>query len=205
MSDYDGLPRPLPFPLRSPITIIGDTSEEPDCEGSSFVWPDDSDERVLVPFSLSLNEYNILANTIDVGRDIAYGDSAIAVWSLWTRQTECSVSICDIVADCFANDPEFRQSVIDSLKSDPLFQQVIQGLSGRAPEPQIEGQIFGGDCDEDVVAGRIIALVDKMNTRNVDFLEIVEVRTNDEERVFAVLSAIPVIGESHDAEILGII
>lgn len=216
MSEYDGTPRPLPYPLQNPLTITGYTEEDADCEASSFVWPEDSDEKVLVPFLLSLNEYNVLSNTIDVGRDIAYGTSSIAVLSLWLRNMRCNVSICDMVAHCFANDPEFRESVIQSLMSDPsVVSQIVQGLaasdefntyinekvSGLTIEA-VTGALFKEDCDNSVVAGRVIQIVDVMDQNNIDFFEIVEVGTNDEERVAAMLGAIPVLGMSPVDEVL---
>ena len=85
MSEYDGSARPLSWPLLNPLVLSRTTEDDPECEGSSFVWPEDSDERVPVIFNLSLNEYTVLSSTIDVGSDIAYGIDAIRVWWLWTR------------------------------------------------------------------------------------------------------------------------
>lgn len=94
--------RALEYPLTSSLVLSAVISEdEPDCGGSSSViFPDDPDERTVIPFLLSLNEYNVLASAIDVGSDIAYGADAIAVMWLWLRNTRCMEMICDWIQDC---------------------------------------------------------------------------------------------------------
>lgn len=84
MGEYDGLNRPLPYPLKSPV-VWGRTLEDVTEVASSFVWPLDSDERVYLVFKLSLNEYNVLSSTLDVGSDIAYSEDALRVMWLWQR------------------------------------------------------------------------------------------------------------------------
>jgi len=51
-----------------------------------------------------------------------------------------------------------------------------------------------GSCDNDNVAGEIITLVEAINQYNVDALEIVEVGTNDEERLSTFISGFPGFG-----------
>lgn len=94
--------RPLVFPLGNAVTLSSEISaDEPDCDGSSAViFPSDPDERTVIPFLLSLNEYNVLASAIDVGSDIAYGEDAIAVMWLWLRNTRCMDMICDWLSNC---------------------------------------------------------------------------------------------------------
>lgn len=205
MSDFDEFEiRPLKYPLQTSEEIEAETPDDATPSGV-FVWPDDPDEKTYVLFHLSQHEYTALSSAVDVGRDIAYGLGSTAIWWLWIRNMVQVPEICAMVADCFANDAAFRESVINSLKNDPVFQQTISEMAGRSTGPQIEGELFGGDCDNDVVAGRVIAIVGKLNTRNVDFLEIVEVGTNDEERVSSVLAAIPILGESPVDEVIDII
>lgn len=84
MSQYASPKRKLPWELLWPAAL-NRTTEDVTEVASSFVWPANSDERVYVVFKLSLNEYNVLASTIDVGSDIAYSDDAIRVMWLWQR------------------------------------------------------------------------------------------------------------------------
>ncbi len=95
--EFYGPIRPLSWELRS-SKRTHNTVEDDDCESpSSFVWPEDPDERTVIPFLLSLNEYVVLATCIDVGRDIAYPFTSERVTWLWLRNFRCEVSMpcCD--------------------------------------------------------------------------------------------------------------
>lgn len=99
MTEYDGNPRRLSWDLQRALVFSRTTPEDADCEASSFVWPEDSDEQVVIPFKLSLNEYNVLASAIDVGSDIAFGVDAIRVVDLWLRNMRCEVKMCGCCPD----------------------------------------------------------------------------------------------------------
>lgn len=93
MTDYDSPNRPLHWPYKNAIVFSRTVEDDGDCEPSSFIWPSDPDERVVIPFSLSLNEYNVLASAIDVGSDIAYGADGPRVMWLWLRNMRCEVTM----------------------------------------------------------------------------------------------------------------
>jgi len=94
-------PRKLPYPVDNSAANSSNISGEPECSGSSAVlFPDNPDERTLVPFWLSLNEYNLLANCVDVGADIAYSTDAQRVLYIWLRNTRCADMICDFITGC---------------------------------------------------------------------------------------------------------
>lgn len=97
--------RALVYPLTYSAALSSEiAADEPECEGSSAVsFPDDPNERTLVPFWLSLNEYNTLASAVDVGADIAYGVEAQAVIQLWLRNTGCADMICEFLKGCTAD------------------------------------------------------------------------------------------------------
>lgn len=105
MSEYDGSTRKLPYPLKNVLVYSQTTEDDGDCEPSSFVWPEDPDERIAVSWSLSLNEYNVLSSTIDVGSDIAYGEDAIRVMWLWLRNMRCEVDMpcCDDILNAISD------------------------------------------------------------------------------------------------------
>lgn len=101
MGEYDGKARPLPWSVRNPVVFSRTTEEDGLHEPSSFVWPEDSDERVPILFTMSLNEYVVIASAVDAGSDIAYSEDALRVWWLWTRslQEGMSMACCeDILA-----------------------------------------------------------------------------------------------------------
>lgn len=101
MSEYEDGPRYLPWPLRQPLIGSRTVEDDGDFPPSSFVWPDDPDERTMIPFWLSLNEYNVLGSTIDVGSDPAFGVDALRVVWLWMRnfRIEVPMPCCDEVAE----------------------------------------------------------------------------------------------------------
>lgn len=115
MTEYDSPKRNLTYPLRNALVFSQTTEDDGGCldELPPFAWPEDSDERVDLIFNLSLNEYNVLANAIDVGSDIAYGEDALRVVWLWLRNMRCPVSICDLVRDAIANCSIVREEIID--------------------------------------------------------------------------------------------
>lgn len=125
MTDYDNGPRPLAWPLRNPIVSSVTVEDEVDCDPSSFVWPDDPDEKTLVPFYLSLNEYNILGSTIDVGSDIAFADDALRVMWLWMRNFRCNVPICDLVDACINDNPATIAAIVNKLSVNVTFQTFL--------------------------------------------------------------------------------
>jgi len=120
--DYSQGPRKLSWVLRNPLVIESLTEDdEDDCVPSSFVWPDDSDEKVFIGFKLSLNEYNVLSSTIDIGSDIAFGEDALKVVWLWLRNMRCDVGICEEVANCININDDVMENIIDQLKRSDEF------------------------------------------------------------------------------------
>lgn len=106
--------RPLVYPLDQSAAIQSIIPADALCEGgsSAVIFPTDLDERVLVPFLLSFNEYNILANTIDVGADIAYGIDAQAVLYIWLRNVMCAETICDWLRNCVSEPVQTQNKII---------------------------------------------------------------------------------------------
>lgn len=129
MGQYDSPRRSLPWDLLHPLTTHRTTEDDgPDCEPSSFVWPLDSDERVLVPFMLSLNEYNVLATTIDVGSDIAYGEDALRVTWLWLRNMRCPVDLCALIAQCIEDNPAITEIIAQQLIENETFNEWVETM-----------------------------------------------------------------------------
>lgn len=141
MSEYDSEQRKLTYPLKHAL-VFEQTTEDDDCiPASSFVWPEDSDERVLVPFMLSLNEYVVLSSAIDVGSDIAYGEDALRVMWLWQRNMRCEVSLCDAIASCITSNPGVRTALLNFIKEPATITQIGIRLLG-------SGEFMGNVCEE---------------------------------------------------------
>lgn len=134
-------------------------------------------------------------------------ETAAQLWvnAAATASFEVCMEFCERIIDCIATDADVRASIVNALKSDPDFNQWLSTQVYRLTEGQITGILVPGDCDNSVVAGRALALVERLDTNNTDFLEMVETGTNDEERISEVLEAIPVLDEAPVGDVIGII
>lgn len=189
-----GSSRKLPFPLYNQVTN-GNITDNAGIEGETFQWPEDSTERVIFPLYISLDEYVALSSAIDVGSDIAYPLQYAYIMWIWMRQERFSVNICALIAECIANSEATQDALRDFISNDTVInnhiENTVEGLVGQA----LTGPLVYGSCDPSIVAGKMLALVDRLDTNNKDALELIEVGTNDEEKVAALLEGIPVLGE----------
>src|ERR1041384_6225321 len=109
-----GKPRKLPFPLYNQETngnIVDDLGLTP----NDFIWPDDPEERTIVPFYLSQREFTAIASAVDVGADIAYPDQYIQVWWLLVRSLRYRVPICEQIIECIQNDQDTKDAIVNML------------------------------------------------------------------------------------------
>lgn len=183
--------RPLVFPLKESEVIETTTPDDASPSGV-FVWPDDPEEKTIVLFELSQVEYTALSSAIDVGRDIAFSEDSTRLWWLWIRNMVEVPSFCAKMIECITDNPATLAAIVDALKSDAEFNEYLAQEVYRLTEGQIGGKLLPGDCDNSVLAGRAIALVNRLDLNNQDFLDVMEVGTNDEERVADLIGAIPV-------------
>lgn len=100
MEGYNSGPRPLPWSLQNPLVESVVVEDDGDFAPSSFVWPTDPNERTVIGFWLSLNEYNILGSAIDVGSDIAFAEDALRVMWLWMRNFRIHVPVGGEIVSC---------------------------------------------------------------------------------------------------------
>jgi len=143
----------------------------------------DPDERVDIILNLSLNEYIALANTIDVGRDIAYGENSIYIWWVWVRSLQ-AMTICDAVTACILTNIDTQNAIQAIGGGDPFINGNPIKWETLAIEP-----VAG--CDDDRTWGYAKALWDFINQQNVDFLEILDEATNTGEQIARMMSSIP--------------
>jgi len=148
-----------------------------------------------VILKVSLDEWTMLYSSLYTGADICYPTKSDTVRWILNRAVECPVSICDLIIDCITNNPATLQAIIDGLAGSDEFNdrlsEVVRGLT----ETQIVSPLIAGSCDNAVLAGKMLTLVDRLDTNNKDALEIVEVGTNDEEKIAAFLEGIPIADE----------
>lgn len=125
--------------------------------------------------------------------------------AMGTYSFEECMEFCEQVIDCILSDEDTQNAIVDMLKENDVFNQYIDNRVLKLPPTSITAPLVAGSCDDSVLAGQIIAIVERLNTNNVDFLEIVEVGTNDEEKIAAVLEAIPGLDEAPAGDILDMI
>lgn len=156
----------------------------------------------MIILQVSLEEWIKLTSSVFTGADICYPDESDSVRWILFRAVEQPVDLCALIAECIATSEATQAAIRDFVTSDPEINQHISDIAIKITEAQIVGKIVEGDCDNSVVAGKVVAIVERMNARNVDFLEILEVGTNDEERVANIIQAIPGLSETPANEII---
>lgn len=170
---FNSSSRPIQYPLDRTLvpsqTGIG-------TESPPSVIPEwqttDNDERVTITMNLSLNEFVALASSVDVGRDIAYGEDAIKIWDIWVRAIN-TMSICDTVADCI----DTSQAVKDAIATNNSQNGVPTTTDGSNSIVGTDNTLFSNDnlldgrCDYDEIGGQCLEFIEYMNKIAVDWIE----------------------------------
>lgn len=176
---------------------------------SPFYFPPEGAKLV---FEFTQESFLRVLSALINGAALTYPDDWIQVVWDFLRNVEYPVSLCDEIAAALltcedvqlalatligTNEP-IREAISDlvvtTVTTDPDINSYITNVFERLTPGQITGVIAGGDCDLSVVAGRAIAIVERLDTNNTDALEILEIGTNDEERLAQIISAFPGFG-----------
>lgn len=188
-----GKPRKLPFPLYNQISN-GNIIDDAGLPLNEFIWPEDPEERTILPLFVSQREFTAILSAMDVGADIAYPEQYIEVMWIMIRNLRYGVNICEMIANCIATSEEAQQALREFVTSDTTINNYFSSEVQRLTQGQITGSIMTGSCDESNIAGEILTLIDALDQLNIDALEIVEVGTNDEERLSSFISGFPGFG-----------
>jgi hypothetical protein len=205
--DNHGRPsRVLPFPLKNPIEYeqsdeaLGDViSPVPD------FFPVDADERIDVKFNMSFNEFTSFASSIDVGRDIAYGENSYLVWWNWLRALIGVATVdCDDVADCIETSETVQSALLVNQTTNlnaggytPNQSTTPTVATETMPTSQAsENLAVELDECEDHARNMAVAraIVKELHETTTDFFETLEYATNATEAAGIVVGAIPAAG-----------
>lgn len=188
-----GNTRKLGFPLTFNADVESELPDEPEITNVTLEdWTSSSSERVNIVLNVSLEEYIALATCIDVGRDIAYGENSIYLWWIWVRSI-LSVSLCDSVADCVANDSGVQDAINNLIATN---QNIGSGTpDGVSSEVAQSGVLDGLICDEDNIFAAATQIVDLVNTFITDFFERIEAASYLVEVIANILQAIPILDQ----------
>lgn len=198
-------PRPLPFPLDysatdSALTPIGE--ELP----ALPEFPIDPDEKIVLAFEMSLNEFVKIASTIDVGSDIAYPEDSVGIWYLWSRSVMPD-NICALIAACIANPSSETYAALNQyIASASSLNLISQGLTALGKGKQCDcpgmseenatqglGTETNPTCDLNILWGQCQAVIEFLDQTGRDAIEIVGAWQNNNERIAGALRAIPAI------------
>lgn len=146
-------------------------------------------------FKFTAEEFTQVLSALINGAALTYPDMWIQVVWYFLRSVEFPVEICEQIIGCINSDVDTQQAIVNMLKGNQTFNEYLETRVRGLTEGQIGGKLILGDCDDAVVAGRVKAIVDAMDQANKDWLEKIEVGTNDEEKFALALEAIPVVGE----------
>lgn len=160
---------------------------------NEFTWPDDPDERTVLPLYVSLNEWIALASSVDVGADIAYPQQYVEVFWILVRNLRYSMPICALLIDCIENDLDTQQALATFLANNPLATQALQSLIDNGSLITNQTNPIVQNDDLDALFGAVTFLVDTMHEANVDLFEALEASTNSRETGQIVFEAIPII------------
>jgi hypothetical protein len=198
-------PRPLPFPLKDPLTFGGFNPDNPLAIiplGDVFT---DNETKVKLQIELSLEEYIALASTIDVGRDIAYNEDREWIWDIWVRALRgvCTMT-CEDVADCIENNEAVQNALSAFMSGSGSGGTGTGGDAGAGANTTIvltnnpTDILAGGSCTNDnmyAVASRIVELAFDAVTQLYQIIDLaqspLELATEIADNAPAVATAIP--------------
>lgn len=204
--------RKLSYNLRGVETLNSETDNTPISEIIPDFFPVDPDEKVTIGLNVSLNEYVALATSVDVGRDIAFGEDSIKLWFLWLRALrEYAMINCEDVANCIETSPAVQTAITNEYQStvnEFLLSSGIVNPNQIDPEtttypdryPEHATQSISpftdeDPCDLDALWAGIRECVERLDRESRDLLEDVNVYVDRVEQVFAVIDLVPLLGD----------
>lgn len=192
-----GRPRRLPYPLYYQISN-GNVTDDAGMTLNEFVWPEDPEERTILPLWISQREFTALGSAIDVGADIAFPQQYIEVMWILLRNTRYGVDLCALIAQCITDSEETRQAIRDLVLSDPEVQQYITDTAEQSALSAVnraQNLLKPDQCDPAYIFNQTSVLVQLLHDLTEDLFEAVEVGTNALERASIITSGIPVFGQ----------
>ena len=187
MTSPTGTQRALHYPLNRSADDVSDTPNDPPINDLTLDWITlDSDERVPVVMYLSLNEYVSLATSIDVGRDIAYGDNSLYIWWIWVRAV---INFCEQMLTCIEDTEAIQQAIAfygsgSNINGDSV--EIATNLAG-----ELVNDPMG--CDNDIIYGMTYQLVEFSDRIIKDLFEQVKASNLMSNNVGYLINLIPVV------------
>lgn len=186
----------LDYKNRQDGSLNQDELENPDCDSSPVLFPDE-DTPVKFVFEASLAQITRMLSALEKGAQLSYPDEWHNVWWSFVQNLECEVTICDEVAACIEEN-EGTQDALNRFLS--TSGSAIPGLPISDEEAQADitpENIHNGDeCDLDAAWGAALYLTQSGNRAITDFFERTETLTNLLERMTKIVGLIPAVGNT---------
>lgn len=176
--------------------IVQDITGVPSEGYAPFFFASAAEGGSYLLFHFTDESFTKVLSALRNGAYMTYGDEGRQIIWDFLKNVEYPVSFCAQMIECINNDADVQHAMVEMLKGNDEFNEYLRYEIYRITGPQIEEKLVPGDCDDSVIAGRAIALVNRLDLNNKDFLETVEVGTNDEERIAAIITAIPGLQEA---------
>lgn len=194
--------RKLKYPFKFPLALSTITPNVP-IEDTTLQWgTTDNDEEVIITLTLSLNEFSSLANSIDVGRDIAYGRNSIYIWWLWVRSVN-AMPFCEQVDNCLSTNPTtiniLNQTLLSTGTVNPdTIDPTTPQMNYRFPPIQRQETVSTPPpaCDKDALWAGILEIVKRLDTQGRDFYEISVAKVDKVERIASIVDLVPLFGDT---------
>lgn len=186
-----GETRKLPFPLYNQVS--NENTLEAFEDRPPFVFPEDPEERTLVPLWVSQREFTAIASAMDVGADIAYPLQYVEVMYILLRNLRYPPMICSMIIECLENDADTQAAIAELIANNPLIRQSLQSLIDNGSIITTPTEVIVQNDDLDALFGAITYLVDTMNGATSDLFEALEASTNKRELGEILFEAIPIV------------
>lgn len=224
---FDNHERPsrlLTYPLREDLVLdAADNADGAITKVTADFFPTDPDEKIDVTFNLSFNEFTAIASSIDIGRDIGYGEQSALIWWTWIRSLKGiggAAVTCEDVADCIETSDEVQNAITTNYN---IMLQILMATanSGTGDTPAIDSEtstIYNtpfaagtvgtvsepikelDNCNLDALwAGIRDGIVARLDDNARSMLEFLVTKADLAERATALIGAIPIFGSMAQA------
>ena len=147
-----------------------------------------------------------------VGEDNANARAAAELWrerlAQATYDIDCGGSemSCIDIADCIETSDTVKGALDTYITNNTNVQQSVYNTSvigtPLTPTQREVSVVPNVGCDLNSVFGSVTAIVNQLDTNNRDFLEVIQLSDNAQQRISKVVAAVPIVGDLLPTEIL---
>jgi len=169
------------------------------------MFPEDPNTRIDISLNLSFNEFTAIASSVDIGRDIGYGEQSALVWWTWIRALKDAATMsCEDIADCIENDETVQAALIVQTNntlvtggytpnpSTSTASDIVPISSAQQTENALEASVDCTSPAQNMAIAR--AVVRELHESMIDTFESLELATNAVEAANIATDGTPILG-----------